>query len=128
MLRSPLWSKIQATRGACAAVVRPDGNGALSTCSMVNASAKQKTGKRTETIATQLRVFTEARLYPPSGALSKINESGSQELRKKSETASELLTSSFLPRTSLRVRRKGRFSSKQVFNKFVARCPSLRTS
>src|SRR4030095_1497129 len=26
-------SKIQSTRGACAAVVRPDGNGALNTCS-----------------------------------------------------------------------------------------------
>src|SRR5438094_3044682 len=69
MLRSPLWSKIQATRGACAAVVRADGKGALSTCSIVNASAKQQTGKRTETTAAQRsEVFTAARLYSPSGA------------------------------------------------------------
>src|SRR5213593_2873941 len=69
MLRSPLWSKIQATRGACAAVVRADGKGALSTCSMVNASAKQQAGKRTETATTQrCGAFTAARLYSSSGA------------------------------------------------------------
>ena len=69
MLRSPLLSKIQATRGAWAALVRPDGNGALSTCSIVNASGKQQTGKRTETTATQRsEVFTAARLYSSSGA------------------------------------------------------------
>src|SRR4029450_2932285 len=62
MLRSPLWSKIQVTRGACAAVVRPEGNGAVSTCSMVNASAKQQVGKRTETAAAQRSgVFIGAR-------------------------------------------------------------------
>src|SRR5438094_9999641 len=89
MLRSPLWSKIQATRGACAAVVRADGKGALSTCSMVNASAKQQTGKKTETTAAQRsEIFIAARLYSPSGAPSirvrrnKIKESGDQELRK----------------------------------------------
>src|SRR5438067_11944009 len=91
MLRSPLLSKTQATRGVCDALVRPDGKGALSTCSMVNASAKQQAGKRTETTATQRSgVFTAARLYSPSGApsirfrrnasrrngLPKINESG----------------------------------------------------
>src|SRR5262245_54583492 len=58
MLRSPLWSKIQATRGACDALVRPYGNGALKTCSMVKLSPKQATGKRTETTATQRKVFT----------------------------------------------------------------------
>src|SRR6266446_4807630 len=47
MLRSPLLSNTQATRGACDALVRPYGNGALSTCSMVNASAKQQTGSNT---------------------------------------------------------------------------------
>src|SRR5207249_10602212 len=83
MLRSPLLSKTQAIRGACAAVVRPDGKGALSTCSMVNASAKQQTGKRTETTAAQRSgIFMAARLYSPSGAPSirvrrnKIKESG----------------------------------------------------
>ena len=78
MLRSPLLSNTQATRGACDALVRPYGNGALSTCSMVKLSAKQQTGKRTETTATQRSgsFFTAARLYSPSGALSKINESG----------------------------------------------------
>jgi uncharacterized membrane protein YeaQ/YmgE (transglycosylase-associated protein family) len=36
---------------------------------MVNGSAKPQTGKRTETTATQrIEVFTEARLYSPSGA------------------------------------------------------------
>src|SRR5262245_55970945 len=58
MLRSPLWSKIQATRGACDALVRPYGNGALSTCSIVNASAEQQTSKRIATKAAQRKVFT----------------------------------------------------------------------
>jgi hypothetical protein len=53
-------------------VIADHGNGALSTCSMVNASAKQQTGKRTETTATQRTgIFTAARLYSASGALSK---------------------------------------------------------
>src|SRR5262245_38520102 len=47
MLRSPLWSKIQATRGACDALVRPYGNGALSTCSIVKFSPEQTTGSNT---------------------------------------------------------------------------------
>src|SRR5438105_8766846 len=69
MLRSPLLSETQATRDACDALVRPYGNGALSTCSRVNASAKQQIDKRTEATATQRsEVFTEARLYSPSGA------------------------------------------------------------
>ena len=44
MLRSPLLSNTQATRGACDALVRPYGNGALSTCSIVKLSPKQTTG------------------------------------------------------------------------------------
>src|SRR6476659_9816610 len=43
MLRSPLLSNTHATRGACAALVRPYGNGALSICSMVKLSPKQTT-------------------------------------------------------------------------------------
>ena len=44
MLRSPLLSNTHATRGACDALVRPYGNGALSTCSMLKLSPKQATG------------------------------------------------------------------------------------
>src|SRR6187431_3223088 len=44
MLRSPLLSNTQATRGACDALVRPSGNGALSTCSMVKPSPTQTAG------------------------------------------------------------------------------------
>src|SRR5439155_4479116 len=43
-LRSPLLSKTQATHGACDALVRPYGNGELSTCSMVKLSPRQITG------------------------------------------------------------------------------------
>jgi hypothetical protein len=44
MLRSPLLSNTHATRGARDALVRPYGNGALSTCSMVKLPPKQTTG------------------------------------------------------------------------------------
>ncbi len=44
MLRSPFLSKTQATRGACDALVRPEGNGALSACSIVKLSPGQTTG------------------------------------------------------------------------------------
>src|SRR5215211_211940 len=44
MLRSPLLSNTQATRVACDALVRPYGNGALSTCSIVKLSPKQTIG------------------------------------------------------------------------------------
>src|SRR5215208_6257985 len=65
MLRSPLLSNTHATRGAWDALVRPYGNGALNTCSMVKLSPKQQTGIRTEMIATQGSgvLFTAARLY-----------------------------------------------------------------
>ena|SRR6516164_319511 len=79
MLRSPLLSNTQATRGARDALVRPYGNGALSTCSRVNASAKQQTCKRTERIATQRKVFT-ARDFNRARVHSKIIESGKHEL------------------------------------------------
>jgi hypothetical protein len=39
-----LLSKTHATRGVCDALVRPYGNGALSTCSIVKLSPKQTTG------------------------------------------------------------------------------------
>src|SRR5439155_23628609 len=44
IFRSPLLSNTQATRGVCDALVRPYGNGALSTCSIVKLSPKQTTG------------------------------------------------------------------------------------
>src|SRR6478672_9196321 len=44
MWRSPLLSNTHATRGACDALVRPYGNGALSTCSIVKFSPEQTTG------------------------------------------------------------------------------------
>src|SRR4030095_3876276 len=47
MLRPPLFPNTQAARGACAALVRPYGNGALSTCSMVKLSPRQMTGSDT---------------------------------------------------------------------------------
>src|SRR5215472_2985597 len=80
MLHSPLLSNTQATRGACDALVRPYGNGALSTCSMVNASARQQTGRKIETRATQRKVFT-ARDFNRARVHSKIIESGTQDFR-----------------------------------------------
>jgi hypothetical protein len=59
---------------------------------MVNASAKQETGKRTETAATQLKVFRAARLYSCSGAV--------DSFRARNAT---LLTSYFLIRTFLAI-------------------------
>ena len=54
MLRSPLLSNTQATRGACDALVSPEGKGALSTCSIVNPSARQATGSNTQpSVATR---------------------------------------------------------------------------
>src|SRR5439155_24091968 len=97
MLRSPSWSKIQATRGACAAVVRADGEGALSTCSMVNASAKQQTGKTTETTAAQRSgVFTAARLYSPPGPPSiRFGRNASARRNDRHSSSFILLTSYF---------------------------------
>jgi len=67
-----LLSNTHATRDACDALVRPYGNGALNTCSMVKPSAKQQIGKKIETTATQRTgIFTAARLYSACGRLSK---------------------------------------------------------
>src|SRR5207244_12949104 len=47
MLRSPLLLNTQATRGACDGLVRPYGNGALSTCSSLKNSPRQRTASST---------------------------------------------------------------------------------
>src|SRR4029450_2309161 len=53
MLRSPLLSNTQAARDACDALVRPYGNGALSTCSRVKLSPTQTTGRMLPRLTTK---------------------------------------------------------------------------
>src|SRR4029450_14058264 len=53
MLRSPLLSNTQAARDACDALVRPYGNGALSTCSRVKLPPTQTTGRMLPRLTTK---------------------------------------------------------------------------